>query len=383
MKGINKTIFELIKTKLHLLTADPEILKSLRRDIKAFLKMEASNYKNRQKLAVDIIRAILKFHKKGELYVLADHLADLELNLQDLQRHQRDHVCHAVLTFLLGFAIICEILNPEDEAFIFQWKLAALLHDIGYPLEIADNTCRDFLNLYEEKVLGIDSSFQPQMGRYLKGHLSLYSVEISAPRNTLDLVQNRLRRWDIPLLVHPIFQKMIQGQRFDRKPFLRTDHGIASTILVMKAIDKKYKENNPSQTTGRGGFWDYKHLNEDITDVCAALFIHNLDIESLTYDFDKARLATLLKVCDELQDWDRPKANPDKTKPPKINPPVDYHLEFVGDRLLFYAKEEYLKDIQDGLKQVNNNFPYDIDRLTPVMIAKLLGEKGLLEPKSR
>jgi hypothetical protein len=149
---------------------------------------------------------------------------------------------------------------------------------------------------------------------------------------------------------------MLRGQKFDNR-LKRTDHGIVSSILVMKAIDEKYRFMNPYQISDRNNPWSYSNMTEQITNVCSAIFIHNLETDSLIWDFTKTPLATLLKISDELQGWGRPSA-----KEPKGDSPEDYNLSFQNGKIVFYAKKEKVKPLKTKIDHTRH-FPIVIKEL--------------------
>ena len=353
MEGIDKTLFG--EFEKHVKSND--IIwdtNDISNRLKGFLELDADKYEKRQNLALDIASDILIPHQKQDLSRIATSLAQLERNLKDIEPPQRDHVCHALLTYLLGFFVISKL--NKDDNFHFQWKLAGLLHDVGYPLEITDRIDEVFLNNYERDVLGEGPDFRPTGGKKLSKYLTLYKKGIRQKRNTLDLINKRLKNWEISPNPRMIFKKMIAGKKFDLGD-KRTDHGIASAILVMKAIDKKYEQNNPKQTYDEDDLWNFLNMESQITNVCSAIYIHNLELDEHVWDFKKAPLATLLKVCDELQDWGRPLADNQKGELPR-----DYDIKYENGHFIFYAKNEKLNGIKGEFKNIVN-FPIKFEKL--------------------
>lgn len=363
MEGINKQIFELIAHDILELNPDCQ---DLTNKIKEFLTLDEREIEKRQRLAIEISKYLLQRHSKMDIPEnLTGALAELELSIKDIQPSQRDHVCHSLTTFLLGFCIIKKL--NLDQVSIFEWKLTGLLHDVGYPLEIADNIARDFLKDYEVSMLNEQASdYSPFITNNLSRYLPLYDKTVDKNknniqgRNALALIGLHLRKWGISIDVQNIFSKMSQGENFD-EGLKRSDHGIASAILVLKAIDKKYELNNPQQTPRTihigNSDWNFKYMEKNITNACSAIFVHNLKLNNVTFNFKKAELATLLKVCDELQDWDRPKG-----EKMECSSPQDYKIEFKADRIVFCVKKGKKKKLEDNLKMVIN-FPLDISEV--------------------
>ncbi len=354
MEGINKSLFEQIQKDIGLLKYSHDY--PLGENIIKFFELEADDYEERQNLASSISSEILQPHSKQHLPGIANRLSNLERNLQDIQPYQRDHICHTLLTFLLGFAIIINLkLEKKYRDFLFQWKLAGLLHDVGYPLEITDNLNKDFFSNYDKNVLNVKSEFSPIAGNYLRKYLKLYTCHSTQNRDTLDTIRMRLSNWKLNIDPKKLFNDMIDGKKFDCDD-KRTDHGITSAILVMKAIDKLYEQANPKQKVNDTG-WSFENIEFHITNACSSIFIHNLNLKNLQWDFNSIPLATLLKLCDELQDWGRPKKDNKKGELP-----TDYNFKIEDNMLTFFVKKEKKKDFMNRINKVKN-FPIKINDL--------------------
>ena len=96
----------------------------------------------------------VKLQGSASFIDLLDTLKSYEENAATLLDKQRDHYVHSVNVFLLGLAVYA--VNPRyrevfrtasyeavpyagrrstpGEEFLFQWGVAALFHDIGYPV---------------------------------------------------------------------------------------------------------------------------------------------------------------------------------------------------------------------------------------------------------
>lgn len=210
--------------------------------------------------------------------------------------------------------------------------------------------------MYEEDILRQEYDFNSSQTRLLTKYLDLYTIKGRQNINTLDLINNRLRRWRISLDAKNAFTRMLGSQKFDDKS-RRTDHGIVSSILVMKAIDEKYRIMNPNQISDPRNSWSYSNMTEQITNVCSAIFIHNLETNSLIWNFTENPLATLLKISDGLQCWGRPSA-----KEPKGDSPKDYDLSFQKGKIIFYSKKDKVKPLKTKIKNAIN-FPIVIEDL--------------------
>ena len=113
-------------------------------DLNDFDRFLADNceFQERQRLAIKIIEDIITTHGKKNLLRCVTELARVEYNIRELQPWVRDHVVHALLSFILGININEKFLNSSVD--YFQWKLAGLLHDVGYPVQIAKDILKPF-----------------------------------------------------------------------------------------------------------------------------------------------------------------------------------------------------------------------------------------------
>lgn len=76
---------------------------------------------------------------------------------------QRDHYVHTVNVFLLGLSIYVnnehlhsivkrsftypDMYPTIEEEFLYRWGITSLFHDVGYPLEIAYKTIKEFTSI--------------------------------------------------------------------------------------------------------------------------------------------------------------------------------------------------------------------------------------------
>ncbi|MCG7847634.1 MAG: hypothetical protein MIO93_00440, partial [ANME-2 cluster archaeon] len=84
---------------------------------------------------------------------------------------------------------------------------------------------------------------------------------------------------------------------------------------------------------------------------CSAIFLHNLSDDAFTkISKNKAPLPYLLKLCDELQNWDRPDNNMLDGDSPE-----NYNISIQNGVLCFEVKDGSIKDkISDKIKCLND-----------------------------
>ncbi|WP_406534768.1 RyR domain-containing protein [Methanobrevibacter sp.] len=262
-----------------------------------------------------------------------------EENTGDLIDKQRDHFIHSVNVFLLGLAIYSQNKNYRDkfreyiikspykkyykidgefshEEFLYRWGIAALFHDIGYPVEIIGKQLRKFIN---DSVNSISTAYDADIAIDFKDFDEFNSIVKLDPAFTdnfreaypkskfLDLfkptdimaykIATDFPEIDVNQLIKHLnnFIDIMGDSGF-------IDHGFFSSILVLDAygylIQKHAKDND---------FFFYP-----IVDSGSAILLHNYYRNVLQKKFGlggmhpgDSPLAYLLILCDELQEWNR------------------------------------------------------------------------------
>jgi hypothetical protein len=266
-------------------------------------------YGQQQNNSLGIIKKILMKHGKYDIYEYLARLAEIEPNLQKFQSGSRDHIVHSINTFFLGVYIL-EHINVGEHS--LSWKLCGPTHDLGYPVEIANNM---FLVEYFAKTNGIIDELNPQLytrisPKMLKG---CYPEGLNLLNNNKDsniLIQNRLNEWGLNFDI-PKYYSWLENENI-------VDHGVIGALTELLIIDAIYQKHNPFRKT-EDIIDEHNRLNynqrifdEDIIDSVSAIFIHNIkpkfrDMNKINYK--KAPVAFLLFLCDTFQEWDRYSTN--------------------------------------------------------------------------
>jgi len=283
-------------------------------------------------------RIVLK-GSKNPFVDLLDMLCVYEERAATLIEKQRDHFIHSVNVFILGLAIYArnshyrdafvtavmdETRYPEnfsttEEEFFFRWGIAALFHDVGYPVEIIGKQIGTFLKF------ATDADHDDKLGS-VKAHLEfenfrrLNSVAEVTPKKDfiksfyeqnansvyidllqpIDLLAQKISdALGIPIL--EIKQKLdLYLSEMSRSGFI--DHGFYSAIIVLKWYGYLI------QTTGENPLRFY----HAIVDSACAILLHNYYNMTLIKEFklpplnaEQYPIAYLLMFCDEMQDWNR------------------------------------------------------------------------------
>lgn len=253
---------------------------------------------------------------------------------------QRDHFIHSVNVFILGLAIYSQNKHYRDafrhyvkkspykkyyrikgefshEEFLYRWGIAALFHDIGYPVEIIGKQMKKFIN---DGIKSISNSYDvetaidfkdfnefnlirrlnPTFGdTYWKEYPEAKFVDLFKPT---DIMAFKLSL-DFPELNVTQVQKHLNNFVNIMGDGGFIDHGFFSSILVLNSYGYLIQKYSKSQE-----FFFYP-----IVDSASAILLHNYYGNVLRKDPFKLGnlhplrnpLAFLLILCDELQEWNR------------------------------------------------------------------------------
>lgn len=297
-------------------------------------------------LAIENIRELIRPHQKFKLPDTLERLYHLEGMLRQSDGEEgglaffavqssRDHVIHALNTYLLGLLLKDRLIFPDIQEFDFQWKLAALFHDIGYPLEIAmkliNQSLVDPLNeLVSSDLRGTNFSAKFELARFRK---------ITTGEKSLNLLQDCIVRWDLNAKAQELYRSSTKDGK--------VKHGVISSLLLLAHIDLCYKEKNPTDrddeytdaSWGRSGFRNF------VVPPCSAIMLHDAGLENFKrkkIDKQQAPLAWLLRVADALQDWDRPKRGKRDGFPVE-----NYRISIDNDIVEFKCHEDRIDSIRD------------------------------------
>jgi hypothetical protein len=245
-------------------------------------------------------------HGKGPLLKQVSELARVELGIRELEPWVRDHVVHALLSFVLGIYLVEEFVEDSPiRAFKLQWKIAGLFHDVGYPVQVS----RDLLKPFEDTVNRLKKEKGISVPDIRFAVIPMGLSDLPRGGNSFYLINDLLNDWGLSIDAGEEYDKMIRSGNIC--------HGIISSLAVLYVIDLIYYEHNRnceikdiySYTRAGETNWNHKFFERDIIAACSAIYIHNLPndrFRSAKIDRKKAPLAFLLKLSDCLQDWERP-----------------------------------------------------------------------------
>lgn len=295
MRNINKTLLSETKAYIHDYDCNQH-------KIEQFLCYKGT-FTDRQIEAMNIIEDIMKTHGKEKLLEYVVELARVELGIRELKPSARDHVVHALLSFILGIYINEKFLRLVIPVNDFQWKLAGLFHDIGYPTQIA----KGILVQFTEKINKIKKEIKVPSKDITFKIIPEGLENLTDDLNSFDLIQKRLNEWDLKIDVIEEYNLMIDSGNIC--------HGMISSLALLHVVDLLYTKHNPDRKylydyeTNNDINWSQECFDSDVISACSAIYIHNLPkrcFDKAKIDRSKAPVAFLLRLADCLQDWERP-----------------------------------------------------------------------------
>lgn len=310
--AIKQAIFQVFTYHIENLGFYADDREELISELQSFMQLMPNNlvepwrmYEIRQQKAIAIIHKILEKNDKAGLMPEIAQLAEVERQTQELQPTSRDHVVHALNTFLLGEYIYKQFMDPVLSIYIepFQWKICGLLHDVGYPLQIG---ARSLINPFINTINSIKRGLGSKRPDIVLNMQIIGLTDLGNNKNSFQLLQSCINNWDLEIDVRYEYDQMILSNNIC--------HGILSALTVLYLIDLMYEEYNPTRTGGyypgpNGSSFDQYYFENFVVEACAAIFIHNLPhrcFRERKISPIKAPLAFLLKLSDTLQEWERP-----------------------------------------------------------------------------
>jgi len=185
-------------------------------------------FQERKRTLVAAFSAVMEPHGKKHLFEHISQLGQIEDAYNNVDLNHRDHVIHALLTFILGI-YINEIYWGKIGNYTadkFQWEIASLFHDIGYTAQFANRTFQQYFKYIKPTVSG--APFLPP-----RFH------ELSKRINGLDVIQRQLNIWNLAIDVESEYRRMFKESKMN--------HGIISSLTILKRIDALYQKKNPER----------------------------------------------------------------------------------------------------------------------------------------
>jgi hypothetical protein len=290
------------------------------------------SFLDHQNKAIRLIEKIMTRHGKELLLIHVIQLAKVEMGIRQLEPWVRDHVVHALLTYILGIYVNERFLKMRNIPIVntFQWKIAGMFHDVGYPIQIA----KDLMSPFADEINQITYSLGFPTSTVSFRVVPIGLEQLQNGRTSLGLFQSAFDNWQIDIDAQQHYQRMINTGD--------VCHGIISAMAIIHIIDLMYQKHNPSRNHGAliigGHNWNESYFENDVVPACAAIFLHNLPSDhfmNARINADVAPLPFLLRLCDTLQDWGRPS----QTHPKGLSPKM-FDIDVQDGKLIFHVQSK-------------------------------------------
>ena len=307
-----------------------------------------------------------KVSQSNALLDLVNVLKDYEENTGDLIEKQRDHFIHSVNVFVLGLAIYSKnsryrrifkeyvMESPyekyyrtadgdfSNEEFLFRWGIAALFHDIGYPVEIIRKQLAKFIN---DSSKSFSPNYRVDTAIDFKNFNEFNSIVKLDPNFPVIYRQDYKETNFIDvykptdIMAHQIFKDLFLPENVDafdnfdkygkylyklvknldkyivfmgKKDYI--DHGFFSAIFVLNSVGALMQRSY----SGYGDMKKYSYFFYPVLNSATSILLHTYYKKMLNKDKSKINkfnigpidasqnpVAFLLIFCDELQEWNR------------------------------------------------------------------------------
>lgn len=295
-----------------------------------------------------------------------DRYTQFEGLLYGASEYYRDHVFHVVRTWLIG--IFC-LLHDEENPFINEiqidgvdgkeafagkinffekmsiWTIAALCHDLGYPLEKSQQVLEKTQNMMKEFVPNpmVLSNFafsgvQDNINEYIVKFMSTKMKEADAQNDTAGEEKERKYYGRIQPKYYLKYTKSLEKNR----------HGIISAVIIYKMLlyflESDFNLND-----------DYIYNSED----ARQFYIRREILRSISshtcsdiYNVKNTTFSSLLFICDEMQEWGRKSWNDLYTN---VNPnSVELSIEKFDPGIIEYRETIKMDAIKEEELIIDN-----------------------------
>lgn len=247
----------------------------------------------------------------------------------------RDHVIHVFRVWLLGVVILytdpslgmtitdLEIpaLLPDINVFIEEelfsmWAIIALCHDLGYPLEkaeqINDAVEKMYRHLGKMNIQKFSAAFHLEHQFINKFLLDFISSKITHdPDDITELTSEKVKNYldskkpnNSPEFENKLFYTSIQSKYFLKfaKSLEYYSHGIISCTILLKSLFFFLESDFNMQESNALSFEDARQFSIR-REILRSIAAHTCPE---VYHLKPNTLSFFLILCDELQEWDRP-----------------------------------------------------------------------------
>jgi hypothetical protein len=283
-------------------------------------KIYSDSQKDSQKL-IDNFKHIRQTSSYGieEIDNYFSDFIDFESVLYGIDRHYRDHINHVLQVWAIGIDLLVHnefklndkfLVNKETD-FHFEieeneqkeitiskselwamWTVIALCHDLGYPIEKTSQ-----INKQAKKIISHFGNMQFTELDYSFSIFNTFLVE-----KFLNIISSKVLKETEGEKYHTSIQTKYRDKL--SKSLEDYKHGIFSSLLLFKNLtyfletDYSIKEKSLDVKDAKQFYIRKEILRAIAGHTCPKL-----------YHIDFNRLSFLLILCDELQEWNRPKFN--------------------------------------------------------------------------
>lgn len=280
-----------------------------------------------------------------------DKYTDFESMLYGSNKYYRDHVIHAFRTWILGLDCLLKNdatyldkinigkgINVNSFEKLSIWTLIALTHDLGYPLEKAQNIINKTKEMMRSFVanpnVSMDLAFsgvQDNINDFVVRFLSSKMHERSATEKNLECQDIQGDEVYVARLQPKYYMKF-------SKSLEKSMHGIISAIIIYKLLlyflESDYSLNE-----------DYYFSREEVRqfyirrEILRAIASHTCpDI----YHLDMMNYSFLLIIADDVQEWGRKRLSEFFTSSNKKYELVSIKSYFLENANIMEISEKYV-----------------------------------------
>lgn len=291
------------------------------------------------------------FLRFSNSYQFLENLKRFEEDFLYKYLYYRDHLIHSFQIFLLG-CYIAERSSIESfgfkiftnmDRFLRTWFLISFYHDIGYMAEKLIILGKQIQNTYFDRVGGIKLSdinieITEDLEAIFKNYLKILTdgIIIGEKEKFLSNKDN----------IQEEQRNIIYNELYEN--YKKRDHGIISSLFLYYTIYLDIDSLDDEQIKAQ-------YLQElDIA--CCAIAIHSIEKQRKLYlNFKKNHFGCLLILCDNIQEWNRPRLKNLKLKDSDFWVSLDIEID-VDNKLfkfLFKLNDLYsIEEVKELLEQI-------------------------------
>ena len=292
----------------------------------------AARYPESAKNAIMILEELFHRYDKDRLSEKMISFKKREKFLY-VDKNYRDHFLHQFNVFLLGKYILDNDKIQKPKLNEFEWLLCSALHDVGYPVSLANMWLREF---------GFSPVSRKNRSLILKNLASL----------CLAYQKKREEKWmweeNVEAYNQPLYKKW---EGWIKNPDRCLDHAPISAIITIGSILDSHRSKDKNYMEGR--------FSKEVCPAALAVAIHHIRDEKLLGEKVSCRRmpnSFLLMLCDEIQDWGRPLLINSERRVPRKRQCKLRDIDCSGGKLVIdldYPKnEQAIRDKLYNLKEL-------------------------------